>query len=114
MDGGVSWRAERIQKAIDAATSELQKEINRNKRSVNWADDTRIALSKELGCAAMASEVVLQVKKLRVENNRLREALKCLALSHTPEWWLSGAPEQIAENALAQKPEEKPCETKPA
>ena len=45
---------------------------------------------------------------------RLTEALKCLALSHTPEWWLSGAPEQIAENALAQKPNNTtPCETKP-
>lgn len=37
------------------------------------------------------------------ERDELVKALQCFALAnHTPEWWLSGAPEQIASDALAK------------
>ncbi len=50
-------------------------ELERRKQSSEWADQTRLALAKELGVVATASQVVAEVQKLKAECAKLRAAI---------------------------------------
>ena len=60
--------------ALRHELEEIKRVMERNRKSVEWADETRLRLAKELGCVGTASEVIEAVRKLRAENTALREA----------------------------------------
>lgn len=61
--------------ALQKEVAELKSKLERNQKSVDWADETRLTLAKELGLVATASAVVTAVKQLRKQNAELRAAL---------------------------------------
>lgn len=77
------WLLIKAAEEIEALTKErddLRRQIDRDRKSVSWADETRILLAKELGVIAKADRVVSAVQDLRRQNAELQEKNKAWAL----------------------------------